>query len=388
MFRKLILLLIFCFSLEARLYFIHIPKTAGTTLRQLLEMQLDSGEIYPYKNHMQAKGSVDHELVSGHFPFWFCEKLDPDFDRSFKVTILRDPVERYLSFLRAKKRGNPKFLSLESVMSQRLVRNSREQIVLIDNALCRNLASNPNLQGEALLRNAKENLEKIDYILFFEEFDRDVTDLFSRLGVEIEEIPKTNVTVKEPASEALVEEIRKLHELDRQLYDYAKRELQPKNREYRLRTESFDRIVQKTAHVDYRFNFPLDGRGWTYREKSDSDGVYRWVTNEPASIYFSLDEGQDYHLSFSAHPLTPEICPKVLVNGHEIELSKQDERYFSTYSGSILKEWVTSGKTEIVFYSPQSFPYSQIYPEFPNRNYPPLSFALNRIKISVPLKER
>jgi hypothetical protein len=59
-----------CF-LEARLVFIHIPKTGGTTLRLLLEMQVDQDEIYPYKNHLQAKSPMRGELVSGISPIGF-----------------------------------------------------------------------------------------------------------------------------------------------------------------------------------------------------------------------------------------------------------------------------------------------------------------------------
>src|SRR3982750_1243578 len=106
-FFKLILLVLisfFNFS-EARLYFLHVPKTGGTTLRLLLESQLSTQEIYPYRNTRFQVGPVNEDLVSGHFPYWFCKNLDNDFDEAFKVTVLRDPIERYLSFLRAKKKA-------------------------------------------------------------------------------------------------------------------------------------------------------------------------------------------------------------------------------------------------------------------------------------------
>jgi hypothetical protein len=113
--KNLWVILFFCFSLDARLYFIHIPKTAGSTMRLLLESHL-SMDVYPHRHYMQAESPISHELVSGHFPFWFCEKRDPDFDKAFKMTILRDPIERCLSFLRAKKRRHHNFPDLETVM--------------------------------------------------------------------------------------------------------------------------------------------------------------------------------------------------------------------------------------------------------------------------------
>ena len=87
---------VFSQSLEGRLYFIHVPKTGGTTLRLLLEMQLNEEEIYPYRNCETAKDPISEKLVSGHLPCWLCQNLDPQFQEAFKVTILRDPIERYL----------------------------------------------------------------------------------------------------------------------------------------------------------------------------------------------------------------------------------------------------------------------------------------------------
>jgi len=96
------------------------------------------------------------------------------------------------------------------------------------------LSTDPTLQGEALLESAKENLQKLDCVLFFEHFTEDVIHLFNRFGIEIEEqeIPHINVTVKEPISESLLERIKKLNKWDMLLYEYAKTELQKKETIY------------------------------------------------------------------------------------------------------------------------------------------------------------
>jgi hypothetical protein len=375
-------------SLDARLYFLHIPKTAGTTLRLLLELQVSANEIYPYRNYTHARGPIEKNLISGHFPYWFCKKFDPDFDKAFKVTILRDPVERYLSYLRAKKRGNSLFADLESVIERRSLSKNKISAGLIDNALCRYLSADPCLEGEALLESAKQTLEEFDCVLFFDQVEQDVVDLFKRLGIELdkEEIPQINVTTKEPVREELLEEIKKLNELDLQLYQYAKNQIKRKENKFQLRTKSFDNILHKTCSIDYSFDFPLNGKGWSYRETFGGDdakhSTYRWVMNRPANIYFSLEEGIDYNLYFTSQSLTNEILPRVQVNGKEIELLKLDDRLFATYYGKIPKEYIREDPTELLFYSLKSFPYADIYPNYPNRNYPPLSFAINSIKIN------
>ena len=73
---------------DARLYFMHIQKTGGTTLRLLLELQLSTEEIYPFRNPKHANAPITQNLVSGHFPYWFCKRFDKNFGDAFKVTIL------------------------------------------------------------------------------------------------------------------------------------------------------------------------------------------------------------------------------------------------------------------------------------------------------------
>ncbi len=376
------------FDLESRLYFVHIPKTAGTTLRTLLEMQVSAEEIYPYRNRKTAKAPVVQELVSGHLPYWLCKDLDPDFEAAFKVTILRDPVERYLSFLRAKKFQNPEFPNLESVMRERDSPVSKYNSGLIDNAHCRHLAANPLLEGRELLESAKESLRRIDCVIFFDRFADDVAALFQRLGISLErqDIPRVNFTQKEPVSEELLKEIRQINLLDLELYQYAKTHLQMKRNGYRLRTKSFDSLLTKTTEVDYRFDQPLNGKWWSYRESTGEHvgvySTYRWVMNQPAIIYFSLEAGRDYNLSFTAQPLKPEVIPRVRVNGVEFEIFKKNGAPFSLYCGKIPRDCIGEAPVEIQFYSSESFLYRDVYPEKMNRNYPPVSFAVSRIHIS------
>lgn len=374
-------------SLDARMYFMHIPKTGGTTLRLLLEQQVSAEEIYPFRNTKHAIGPINEWLVSGHFPYWFCKNLDGDFEKAFKVTILREPVERYLSYLRFRKKAAAELHDLESVLRLRQHPNIKYHRGLIDNALCRHLSADPLLEGEALLASAKKTLQTLDCVILFESFTQDVIELFKRLGITLHEteIPRLNTTEKEAISESLLAEVRELNELDIRLYEYARQNLHKKNSEYKLRTQTFDNLVKLTQTVDYTFNLPLQGSGWNYRETLDIKGgslpICRWVMDRPASIFFSLEEGFDYILTFNAHPITKEVTPQVSVNGHEIELTRSSHRTFSLYQGKIPKSLITNHPTEISFHSSKTFIYRDIYPKKHNPNYPPLSFAVNKITL-------
>lgn len=374
--------------LEARLYFLHVPKTGGTTLRLLLASQLSAEEIYPYRNTRSKVGPVKEELVSGHFPYWFCKNLDSHFEESFKITILREPVERYLSFLRAKKKADITLPDLESVFRLRQSPDKKYSEGLIDNAFCRYLTSDPQLEGEALLAKAKEVLEEFDCVIIFDHFTSEVIELFKRLEIDLvqEDVPKINTTKMRPViNKKLLEEIKKLNELDIQLYAYAKNHLCKKNTLYPLRKSSFNEIITKTSSVNYTFNLPLFGRGWTCRETLDmkklKNTTYRWVMDHPAKIYFPLEVEHDYLISFNARSLTKECIPRIKVGGQEIELVRLNTHLFSLYQGIISRDLIASDFTEVEFYSDKAFQYRNIYPSQYNRNYPLLSFALNQIRI-------
>jgi hypothetical protein len=203
----------------------------------LLESQVNSQEIYPYHNIKSKVESVKESLVFGHFPYWFCKNIDDQFDEAFKITVLREPTERYLSFLRAKKKrdGLP---DLESVF--RLRGNYYCSMGLVDNAMCRYLTKDPLLEEEALLESAKRTLHELDCVIFFDHFDTEVKDLFYRFGIELSDgdIPKLNSTKLEPVSVQLLDEIRSLNELDIQLYQYAKQHIRKKETCYTLRVSS------------------------------------------------------------------------------------------------------------------------------------------------------
>jgi hypothetical protein len=377
------LALLLYLPLEARLYFIHVPKTAGTTLRLMLEMQVAADEIYPYRHLTKAMEPVHHDLVSGHLFYELCKKLDPDFNNAFKVTTLREPVERYLSFLRAVKRRFPQYSDLESVLDEKLLPNSRFKFGLLNNAMCRFFADRREMEGVELLQSAKKNLESFDCVLFFDTFARDTVDLFERLGVVIEEnaIPQMNAARQEPVSEELLEKVKQENLLDIELYAYAKAHLRKKQTEYQLRGQSYKEITIPKTSIEYTFDLPMYGKGWSYRDKRKKDPVswpfYRWVMNEPATIYFPLKEKKDYHISFIARPFVSSDSIEMYVNGHKIVLLKSGMPPFFQYEGTIEKEWLTEGFTEVSFHPQEAILYNNIKKNL----YLWTSFAIHRIQV-------
>lgn len=228
--------LLFTFPSKAELTFLHIPKTAGVTLHTLLAPNFKGNEIYlnriivrPRRLSKMPQHRIDfiysHPFVSGHLPFWAHKKNDPHFDERYIVTVLRDPVERVLSFWR--------------YVNERRERSKREPLASpleVDaNGMCKMLTSDPDLTGDELLQSSIESLLRIDFIIFQDDFDNGVKKLFAKLNFPApQEIPVLNTTKKEDVSAEVIEQIKELNALDIQLYEFAKQYLREKFREGRL----------------------------------------------------------------------------------------------------------------------------------------------------------
>lgn len=85
------------------LLFLHIQKTAGSTLHNIMGRQYPKETIFNIYNTIDDLGKFEKlsagqkkniRLVKGHFPFGLHEQLEGS---SEYITILRDPVERTIS---------------------------------------------------------------------------------------------------------------------------------------------------------------------------------------------------------------------------------------------------------------------------------------------------
>ncbi len=285
-------------QLDARLYYIHIPKTGGSTIRTLIESKVHLSELYPRRMPKREKNQPEmplyQEIVSGHFPLWFCDQIDENFDKAYKFTVLRDPVDRYLSFLRYRNRNNPNFTSLEHVLETISQTDDRS------NLLCKFLANHRNLTGQALLQNAKENIHRFDFIVFFDSFAEDVQNLCHLIGIDLKEesLLHLNTTNPESVSPELMQRVIQINELDIALYEYAKNNYSPKTTSYQFHSPFYSGLMIKKKNIDFTFHMPHKGTNWCYREKEcdfslDQNFIYRYVMDvNPLEIFFNLEENE------------------------------------------------------------------------------------------------
>ena len=244
---------------DETLIFIHIAKTAGTTLNYLLERELYNNSVFgAYDNTLdprsrsgtgvfeaetvfqklrieeQARGAP-FRFVSGHMRFGLHKHLDRP---SMYITFLRDPVERVTSaFNYVRSRGwLPEDSSLLDFVKMDFLGNS--------NAMVRQLVDDPSLDAstDPALRSDARAVAERDYIqakkditqrfLFaapVNRFDEALIVLAEHYDWPLEKLyyVSENITPKRGPKADITSEVVSLiidrNRWDKELYDWAKK---------------------------------------------------------------------------------------------------------------------------------------------------------------------
>tara|TARA_B100000029_G_scaffold480546_1_gene528670 strand:+ start:419 stop:1123 length:705 start_codon:yes stop_codon:yes gene_type:complete len=176
--------------------FVHIPRTGGTSLHSLL-----------LENRKDFYGGI-HSAVS-----LLCNP------KEFKyITVIREPIERVYSFYLMQK----KYKKLPfNVHAEKGLEFFLKNVWNCRNGICKFINGNiKNEVNEELYKISIENMKNFYFVLDFENFNRDVDVLSSKLNIK-NKIQYTNnyKTTKENFSKENKELIKKYNLYDSQLYD-------------------------------------------------------------------------------------------------------------------------------------------------------------------------
>jgi len=221
-----------------KVIFLHISKTAGTTLREIATKAYDENnvtEVYGSEEEKKVKfdNALDKggELIFGHFDFSFI----PDSVEGYQIiTFLRNPLDQvvshYLHFAQKNKweLDDENFLSfLESYEGQNwqcqyLAGWRREKKALADK--------------EALFQKAISNLnERVDFCGITERFDDSLLWLESKLGWIKVAYKKRNMAQQPGAAQQIQQkfksEILEANGFDQRLYELALKMFEKKIKE-------------------------------------------------------------------------------------------------------------------------------------------------------------
>ena len=259
-------------NMKEVLFFLHIPKTAGTTLRNVLYRQYPKQSIFTidYRNwpikaineltDMNSSEKEELSLVMGHMEYgWHAHFPNSAFTY---MTMLREPVERIIShYYYERIKGRPFYdLANKYSLSEYLLYSNVNEI---DNGLVRFLSGRLNTTfgncDRIMLEEAKENISRSNFILGLTEyFDESLIFYGDRLNWRKKLFytrKNTNKDKSHRIDEESINVIRETNKYDVELYAYAKRVFLERISEI----PNFDKKVRNFRRLNYilGLGFPL-----------------------------------------------------------------------------------------------------------------------------------
>lgn len=228
-------------TVTQRYFFVHLQKTAGTALFRRLRHHFGTDAVYPRPEEQGTPEAVldvdrlrrrlaetgdEYQVVTGHYPLCVVDVLDEPFAT---FTVLRDPVERTLSFLRHQREVEPRFAgrSLEEIYADPiatgpLVRDHMVRMLSLRPAEMTNGALTAVTVGDDHRERAQENLaERIDVMGLQEHFETFCADLEAAFGWDLGEPLYMNRTTPFPAADRLRDQIASDNVHDVALYQFS-----------------------------------------------------------------------------------------------------------------------------------------------------------------------
>jgi hypothetical protein len=219
------------------LVFVHIPKTAGTTLRGVILWKYRHQEdrviqLYgdqPSKELQRIPDEVRDRarMVIGHFSYGIHEYFPQE---CAYMTILRDPLERVLASFRwmIRRPGHPYYDPWSRDWGLEAFVSNPEQKAAVENGQTRLIAGVESEDvdvSEVHLRRAKRNLEHFVLAGLTERFDESLLLLHKNLGWRypfyVTRNTSPNWTQQIPLSVGTIDMIKASNQLDYDLYEFA-----------------------------------------------------------------------------------------------------------------------------------------------------------------------
>ncbi|WP_078430404.1 sulfotransferase family 2 domain-containing protein [Alkalihalobacterium alkalinitrilicum] len=213
---------------------LHMPKTAGTTLRTIIKQNVDSSksyELYRYGNQLSKilsnLNQKDIKCIQGHFPYGIHELLD---QKAIYITMLRNPVERVISeyyFIKSIPRHelHQQVKKMTLTEYQQELRNCNLQTRLLSGKVTKEVLSQEDIQ------QAKVNIKKHFKIVGITElFNESIFLMQKEFGWMNIFYKKYNITRGKPTNiaDSTLDKISKNNVLDIELYNYAREILKTK----------------------------------------------------------------------------------------------------------------------------------------------------------------
>ena len=240
---------------DDQLYFLHIAKTGGRSFEDLLKsnfpkehtVRIDVPNGYP--ENIPSNVFHDYRLYLGHLGYYFLS-LFPEDKKPFWITMLRDPVERVISYYYFFRNVKPVDKNHTSYQHQVLANTlsllefvkSDATASLVNNYQFNNLVDSEMIYYNTTGVKHKRSRSPVELVtlvkdrlqnecMFFgitEQYDKSIALLCYTFNWDLPTQPltKLNVTPDKPSNSELmpevIEAIRSKVDLDIEIYDFAR----------------------------------------------------------------------------------------------------------------------------------------------------------------------
>lgn len=180
-------------GLNHKFLFVHIPKTAGNAIQNiLLKYSEDQLVVSKLKHDGVERFGVESTYgTSKHTKLLEYKKVLPPeiYDSLFKFTIVRNPWDRVVSryFFKKMKREFEKGLTVNEIQEKPFDRKEFIRVINTTPTLESFLLENP---GNGKIDFLKDT--DIDFFIRFERLQEDFDEVCTRLGIEKEALPVRN----------------------------------------------------------------------------------------------------------------------------------------------------------------------------------------------------
>jgi hypothetical protein len=225
-----------------RFFFVHMQKTGGVSLYMRLQREFGEEAVYPARSDGDPEARMPQlfpnilldrwrarrdeiRVVTGHFPLCTTELLDADFTT---FTVLRDPVERTLSYLRHHRDTTP--AERERPLEE-IYEDPARFGPFIENHMVKMLSLRAEEMTDGMmtvidldrrrLRRAKRALRRIDDFGLQEDLEGFAQRLAGRYGWRLGPTVHENVTRPAEVPASFRDRIAEDNALDAELYEYA-----------------------------------------------------------------------------------------------------------------------------------------------------------------------
>ena len=398
---------------DEQLCFIHIPKTAGTTLTSLLNSKFHQSKICPAEVWSEIvdiprEELAQYQLFRGHF-FYDIGDLLPR--KPVYITMLRHPIERVISGYEFMRRNVP--TRTEALLNHHKAKTMSlmEYVSDLDNPSMANsqtrhlsLSSHKD-DPEKWLAVAKQHLSEFACFGLVERFQDSMALLSYTFGwnplAEYSNLMIGSRKLKQDQLEPeVIEMIARRNSLDLDLYNYAQelfadRHAQmvqilqerygsvsipiPALLEQHYRDRYAEQPQSLTTQLDFDFNQALSGSGWHLREGSEP--TFRWTgPGTTSTLDLPLAIAQDLTLEFCViNAIAPDILQSLTlqVNDRPVPLGVLYSHGITLFQAIIPSAALSSNApfTRLTFQVNRTLSPQDLNPHDPDRRPVGLAFS-------------